>query len=353
MTWYDPAVLPIRKPSLGQNPDGATPEVVTSMPGDEVVPSKEKEEAPRPRFRLQPPIKAPFWIKGIPFFLSAFLFLSGIFALFAPLPIILLGIQSNRKWAWLAALTNGAIVGLTMGVPSLAVYITTILALALFLPEYLKPGRSLASVAGLTLLTIAVTGLVWVAGYSQFHHVNPWLEFRTDLNDGLDYLLKSISPEARTNLLGGLETEEWKHAFVIELPSRIAVLSLVLVWLNLVVVLRLNPVGIRERMGLDGSFFKRWKAPEILIWPVIAVGFVALLDSGWIADVAKNILYFLAAIFVFQGLSILSFLLDAWGAKGPLRTIAFLVALLLMMPLLLAMGFFDLWFDFRSKLRQA
>jgi uncharacterized protein YybS (DUF2232 family) len=59
------------------------------------------------------------------------------------------------------------------------------------------------------------------------------------------------------------------------------------------------------------------------------------------------------AIYAIQGLSILSFFFDVWRLKGVFRALGFVIGVVLMMPLVLSLGFFDLWFDFRSKFRQS
>src|SRR6188472_3065462 len=59
---------------------------------------------------ITPGMKALFfWNQVAPFFVSAALFLSRFFFIFAPLPFLILGV--TRHWAWLvvAAVTNSAI----------------------------------------------------------------------------------------------------------------------------------------------------------------------------------------------------------------------------------------------------
>ena len=63
------------------------------------------------------PVPAPWWLRVVPFFLSAFFFLSAIFGVFAPLPMLLLRFRSGRKWSWLAVATNATIVGVAGGRP--------------------------------------------------------------------------------------------------------------------------------------------------------------------------------------------------------------------------------------------
>jgi uncharacterized protein YybS (DUF2232 family) len=149
------------------------------------------------------------------------------------------------------------------------------------------------------------------------------------------------------------ELEEWKENLITEFPSAVAVFALVLVWTNLVVLLRLNPGGVREKLGLEPAFFRKWRAPEFLVWPTIASGFFLVFDAGLFSDIALNLFKFLMAIYAIQGLSILSFFFDVWKLKGMFRALGFLMGVVLMMPLVLSLGFFDLWFDFRSKFRQS
>jgi len=59
------------------------------------------------------------------------------------------------------------------------------------------------------------------------------------------------------------------------------------------------------------------------------------------------------AIYTIHGLSILSFFFDLWNVRGIFRAIGFLISVFVMMPLLLSLGFFDLWFDFRAKFTKA
>jgi len=115
----------------------------------------------------------------------------------------------------------------------------------------------------------------------------------------------------------------------------------------------LNPNGIRDRLGFDSSFLKKWKVSDFLVWPTIAAGFFTLLDVGLASDISLNLFRFFMAIYAIQGLSILSFIFDLCGFKGPIRWAGYFLSLTLMTPLILSLGFFDLWFDFRGKFRQS
>lgn len=317
---------------------------VGAAPGREGGAPDEVSRLPDPK-RLP----APWWVRVVPFFLSAFFFLSAVFAIFAPLPLLLLRFRSGRMLSWLAVVTNAAIVGLAAGRLSLAIYAVFVAALALSMGEFVANRKSLEKTALLTLLTMALCGGVLISWYAHLHHVGPVVEFRQELHSMVDYLEQSVS---QGNLVNSGDAEEWKQNLLIEFPSAIAVFALILVWANLATLLRANPGGVREKMGLDAGFLRNWKAPHWLVWPTIVTGFFLIVEVRVVSDISLNVFRFLMAVYAIQGLSILSFFFDVWNVRGIFRALGFLAAVFLMMPLLLSLGFFDLWFDFRSKFRQ-
>ena len=299
------------------------------------------------------PVRFPIWVRVVPFFLSSFLFLSGIFSIFAPLPILLLFLHTNRKWAWLAALTNMVLVYVAGGPSAIHFYAVFVLSIALFLPELLFKKYSLEKACALTLLILGLIAALMVAGYAGLHHVNPFFELKNQVSALVDYMVQNLSPDAREQWMGTSEPAEWKHKMLVEIPSAVGMIALALVWINLTLVLRLNPRRIREQLGIDSRYFQNWKSPEYLVWPTILAGFLLLAETGWPTDVALNVFKFLMAVYAIQGLAILSFMFDVWNIRGFFRTLAYVVAVFLMMPLLLSVGFFDQWFDFRAKFRQS
>jgi hypothetical protein len=308
------------------------------------------------------PAYIPLWVKAVPFFLSAFLFLSGLFAIFSPIPILFLHFQSGRRYAWLAAATNLLLVtwagnwtSLGGGWTSAAIYGVFVLSLGLSLPEYLRARRPLDLAAFLALVTMGVTGALWIAADSHFRHVNPWTELRNQTSQLVDTIGTRLNPTVAPSDSEEppATPQELKESLLVEMPSAILVFSLVLIWANVVLLFRLNPSGLRERLGVGPSYFRKWKAPDWLIWPTIGSAFLLITDQGWPSDVALNLFKFLMAIYAIQGLSILSFFFDVWNVRGLLRTLAYLLAVFLMMPLLLLIGVADLWIDFRGKLRQS
>jgi hypothetical protein len=292
------------------------------------------------------------WRKVVPFFTSAIFFMSGVFTIFAPLPLLFMNLKWGRTWAIFAVAVSAVLVSLVGGAPSVAIYLALVGSVALLIPELLRRGVSIETATVLGLLGVLAAGAGGVTYFAYLHHVAPWTEAQNQVSILVDLILRAMPPEA-LDPSAGIELEEWKTRLTTEIPSAIGIMALLMVWANLVLVMRANPNGIRERMGMDASSLRRWKAPEFLIWPTIASGFLLVVDLGLASDVALNSFRFLMAIYALQGLSVLSYFFENWGLKGFFRGLAYTAAVFLMMPLLLSLGFFDLWFDFRSKFRQS
>jgi hypothetical protein len=308
----------------------------------------------RPSFLAPRPM--PFWTRVIPFFTSALFFMSGIFAVFAPIPLLFLNLRTGRAWCWFAVLTNGALVYLAGGGVSVCIYSVFVATLAVSLAEFLRAKKSVERSAGMTLLSMCLLAGAMLAIFARVHHVNPFVEVRQQISSVVDVLEKNVPQgtisDSADQAPDAVEIQDWKQNVMVEFPSALAVFALVMVWANMVAVLRLNPNGIREKLGIDPGYFKKWRSPAWLVWPTIVTGVFLVVDAGRASEVALNVFKFLMAIYTIHGLSILSFFFDLWNVRGFLRAAGYLISIFVMMPLLLSLGFFDLWFDFRAKFRQ-
>src|SRR5437868_2083080 len=106
----------------------------------------------------RPPLPMPWWIRCVPFFVSAFFFLSALFAVFSPLPLMLVYFRSGRRWAALALATNCALVAAAGGTMSAAIYFIFMGVLAFSLCELMVHGKSVEKSGAYSLLTVAACG---------------------------------------------------------------------------------------------------------------------------------------------------------------------------------------------------
>lgn len=294
--------------------------------------------------------RTPLWVKVFPFFTSAIFFMSGIFAIFAPIPLVILNLRAGRLLGWLVVLTNLGLVYFAGGSASLAIYGIFVAVLSVVLAEFLRARKSIDFSAGMTLVFMTLMAGLMIFWFSHVHQVNPWMEAKREISAAVDLLVKNAPPGSLSS--AGTDVGDWKQGLITEFPSAIAVFALVMVWTSLVAVLRFNPSGIVQKLGLDSNYANRWRSPEWLVWPTIAAGFFLVVDAGPVSDVAQNIFKFLMAVYTIHGLSILSFFFDLWSVRGPFRAVGYLISIFVMMPLLLSLGFFDLWFNFRAKFQQ-
>lgn len=106
----------------------------------------------------------------------------------------------------------------------------------------------------------------------------------------------------------------------------------------------------KGRFVLPGPPFALWKAPELLIWPLIAGGFGALLANGWPQTLAMNLLVVLLPIYFLQGLAVVGFFFQRRGVSPLMRALSYML-LIVFNPfqfIVAGIGVFDLWIDFRK-----
>jgi len=127
-------------------------------------------------------------------------------------------------------------------------------------------------------------------------------------------------------------------------PAMIASAALIMLWVN---TMLLGRVLNRHGMGSPFGGLSSWKAPEQLVWGVVLGGVAVLAGTGTMKTVGINILVVLSVIYFFQGMAILSFYFRKRGFSPFLKGAAYLVAVRYMSLVVVAIGLFDMWADFR------
>lgn len=297
-----------------------------------------------------------------PFFLSAAFFLSGFFTLFAPMPVLLLRLSRGRALALAAAATNLAIVWLAGGPLNAFAFAVLSLVVAFALAEFMARKSSLETMVAGTLAAMAITAMVVIGTVAARSPGGIRAGFVEQVNGRVRQAVELVLSASQTGSRDGSapaeappaeEVDAMRANVVRTLPSALAIFALVLVVVNAILCLRLNPLGIRRGLELKPDFLRVWRAPEALVWPTLAAGAASLWLEGSAGVVATGVLRFLLAIYCFQGLSVLAFFFEAWGLRPLLRWLGWACAVFFMMPFILSLGFFDLWFNFRSRFRPA
>jgi uncharacterized protein YybS (DUF2232 family) len=131
------------------------------------------------------------------------------------------------------------------------------------------------------------------------------------------------------------------------LPGLVIVGTLFLVWTNLLLARAL--LTSRQLLYPDFGRLNTWKAPEPLVWVTILCGFLVLAGHEGLKIVGCNGLIVMMMIYFFQGIGIAAFYFEKKQFPKPLRGILYgLIAMQqLLLVMVIAMGFFDMWVDFR------
>jgi uncharacterized protein YybS (DUF2232 family) len=134
-------------------------------------------------------------------------------------------------------------------------------------------------------------------------------------------------------------------------PAIVLVSASFIVWLNI-----LAAKEIFARTGMwrpDFGDLSSWKAPEGLIWLLIAAGGLLLVPVSLVRIISLNLVIVCMFTYLLQGLSIISFLFKTKNVHRSFRILCYFLifAQQYLILLLVAVGVFDLWVNFRKFIK--
>jgi uncharacterized protein YybS (DUF2232 family) len=173
-----------------------------------------------------------------------------------------------------------------------------------------------------------------------------------------DYVAKNIELSFQVYSAIGIDQEKIdalakssdliQHVIIRIMPSMLATMLLFITWLNILI--------IKKILKKDGvlmtwlGVLNHWKAPELLVWFAILTVASIFIPIENIKIIGLNIFIVLMLIYFFQGLAIVSFFFTQ--KKVPFFLRFFLYTLIVIQQvfglLIIGLGFFDTWFDFRK-----
>lgn len=141
--------------------------------------------------------------------------------------------------------------------------------------------------------------------------------------------------------------ESLAHTILQILPGIAACGLLLAGWLNLLaarVVFRARRSILEPYYGLN-----TWKAPEMLVWAAIAGIAMLLLPGTAVKILGLNILLVLMVVYFFQGAAVMNYYLEKKSVPPSLRWLiyAFLAVQQFFLLVIVGLGFFDVWANFR------
>jgi len=272
--------------------------------------------------------------------------------LFIPVPILFYRFKLGRSSGLLILAVVTLIVTSVVGWNSIGavVFLFELGLVGLILPEAFEMNLSVEKTVGITTGAVLTTGAVMLALYSLLSTTSPWAVVSDFLEKSAKLALAMYREmDASEENIGILAESLEGIVYVIlrTIPAIVIVITLFVVWSNLLLarfVLRSKQLSCPDFGRLN-----QWKAPEPLVWVAIASGGLLIFGHPGIKMLGINGLIVIMMIYFFQGIAIVSFYFEKKQFPKVLRGLLYgLIAMQqLLLLVVIAVGFFDMWIDFR------
>jgi uncharacterized protein YybS (DUF2232 family) len=165
---------------------------------------------------------------------------------------------------------------------------------------------------------------------------------REHLARSLDLALQRSGTLAGDGGVPAMDRDAFVDGLSQVLPAIVGLTAGALVLLNLALLRRLRGFG-----GVQD--LQHWRMPDRLVWLLIGSGFAMFVPADGLSITARNVFVLLLGGYFCQGLAIVSYYLGRLGVPRAVRGVVyvFIVMQQLAAAVVLALGVFDLWLNFR------
>jgi uncharacterized protein YybS (DUF2232 family) len=226
-----------------------------------------------------------------------------------------------------------------------------LLLLGFLLGEFCEWRLSITQTVAFTSAAVLLAGLVGLTLYSSWIGKGLGQMVTDSVGQNLEmsltlYRNMGVAEENIELIASSLDTIA--YVMVRVLPGLSASACLLIAWACLMLA---RPVFRARGLAYpDFGPLNRWQAPEVLVWGAIACGALLLVPEKGIKVMGINGLIVLMTVYFFQGIAITAFFFQK--KRFPLILRVFLYSLIVVQQFLLllviGMGFFDTWLNFRK-----
>ena len=277
--------------------------------------------------------------------------------LFVPLPILFYRSKLGRSAGLLILMAVGLIMISLAGWKSVgtAVFFFELGLVGLILPEMFQMKLSVERTIGITVIGVLAAGALMLALYTLLSTTSP-LALVSDYVEQSVRLALAMYTEMNTSeetvqiIVRSLD--DILYVIVRIIPAVLVATTLFVVWSNL--LLARYVLTSKQLFCPDFGRLNRWRAPEMLVWFAIGSGIMVLVGHPGLKMLGINGLIVLMMVYFFQGIAIVSFYFEKKQLRRIWRIILYgLIAMQhLLLLVVIAVGFFDMWIDFR-RIRKA
>jgi uncharacterized protein YybS (DUF2232 family) len=204
------------------------------------------------------------------------------------------------------------------------------------------------------LLVLVSVALYFVLG-GLYLSLSPWQLVEKHIADAVDmninlYSQLPLSPEEIKAVADS--KPQAIEMFTRIFPALCAIAVLFTIWVNMLLG---NQLLRRYGIAPSGlAALAEWKAPHFIVWIFLASAGCILIPHKFASSIGINLCLIAAFIYLLQGLAIVSFFFQSRNIFVFFRWLLyFLIAVQqIVMIAIIAVGFFDLWIDFRKYFRK-
>ena len=274
-------------------------------------------------------------------------FFSGVLT---PAPTALAVIRWGFPNAWLVpgcSAVIGSVVLYLLSLSDSIPYLLVLIGLGAVMGYGFRSRWSTEKIVGLSsLLVIGMAGVFLILALVETKGEMVRL-LEQDLQGVISATLKQIggsSPET-----GELESKLMATVPLIVriIPGIVISCTLGISWFNLLICRRYCRAAAIDFCIIENLTL--WKAPEFMVWFVIAGGLMLLLPVGALKIPGINLLIVMGTVFFFHGLAIVAFYFEKWKLPFYLKGVVYALLFLQQFASMATagLGLFDVWFDFR------
>jgi len=281
-------------------------------------------------------------------------FLGALSVYALPLPVLFYRLKLGRKNSAIIPVAVLFIIGLIFGIRSFEMlFFLELLLVGFVLGELMELDLPIEKTVAYTCSAVIVSGIFLMLIYSnltQTHIISTLSEFANKQIDMAVAMYRQIGM-AEEDIQAFLKYRDIALYLLVRTLPFLAIASvMIVIWVN---ILMAKPLfALKGITYPDFGELKKWKAPEILVWGVIAGGILMFLQIKPLLAIGLNCLIVLMTIYFFQGIAIVSYTFEKKGFSRLLKfsfySIGFIVLRQLLIIVVSGIGFFDTWVDFRK-----
>jgi len=292
-------------------------------------------------------------ITSLIFAVSIFIPIFGFFcALFIPLPILFYRSKLGRKTGVIVPVITAIMTFFMLGRITVDVLIfVELLLIGFVLSELMELNLSIEKTMLSACGIVFFTGLIGLFFYSHIYNKGIYALVSEYVAKNLEHTLilyENIGVSKESVRMVSNSIESIQYVLVRIIPALVVASTLFVVWVSLLLARPL--LKAKELYCPAFGQLNLWKAPESLVWGVIACGMMLLLPDRAFKMIGLNGMLILMTVYFFHGIAIVSFYFERKQFPRMLRI--FLYTLIALQQVILCfvivLGFFDMWLNFRK-----